>query len=168
MTRAAAVSQLNVWAERTNTKLISREGTKGEVDKVIYDSIQYCKENPEYELVIIDTAGRLQNSAVNMQDLNRMLRVTSKSRKGAPDYVWLVLDSTIGQNSLVQAKEFKKLARINGIILTKMDGTAKGGIILAIANELQVPICYVTNGEQIDDIQPFNAEEFVDSILNTE
>eukprot|EP01080_Neovahlkampfia_damariscottae_P005206 gene5206-8818_t len=167
LTRAAAVSQLKTWAERTETKLISRDGPKGEVDRVIYDSVQFCKQNPSYNLLMVDTAGRLQNSSVNMSDLNRMLHTTSKSRKGAPDFVWLVLDSTIGQNSLQQAKEFKKLARVNGIILTKMDGTAKGGIILAIANELRIPICYVTNGEQINDIKAFDPEEFIDSILST-
>lgn len=164
LVRAAAVQQLRTWAERTNTKVVTRE-KKSETSLVVYDAIQFCLKNPTYDLCIIDTAGRLQNDLSNMSDLEQLTITAWKVRRDAPDHVFLVLDGTVGQNSMVQAREFKKRAKINGIIITKMDGTAKGGIVLAIAHELKVPIYFVGIGEKLDDLLPFDAEKFCDSLL---
>jgi fused signal recognition particle receptor len=162
--RAAAVQQLATWAERTNTKIITRS-KKSETNLVVYDAIQYCHKNPTYDLCIIDTAGRLSNDLVNMNDLEALSITAWKCRRDSPDFVFLVLDSTVGQNSLSQAREFKKRVKVNGIIMTKMDGTAKGGIVLAIANELKIPIYYIGIGEKLDDLVPFDSENFVSSLL---
>ena len=161
--RAAADEQLAVWAERAGVPLIS-QGDGADPAAVVYDAVQSAKAR-KTDLLIVDTAGRLHNKKNLMDELSKMRRVIAREYPEAEVRCMLVLDATTGQNGLQQAKVFKEAAEIGGIILTKLDGTAKGGIAIAIRKELNVPVWYVGVGEGIDDLQSFNPEEFIEALF---
>lgn len=161
--RAAAGEQLEVWAKRANVPII-RHQEGADPAAVVFDAIQSAKAH-NTDLLMVDTAGRLHNKKNLMEELNKIRRVIDKNFPEAEVRSMLVLDATTGQNGLNQAKEFKNSAEIGGIVLTKLDGTAKGGVVLAIEQELQVPVWYVGVGEGIDDLQAFDAKEFIDAIF---
>ena len=161
--RAAAAEQLTVWAERARVPII-KHAEGADPAAVVFDGIQSAKAQGAY-LLIVDTAGRLHNKKNLMDELAKMRRVIDREYPEADTRCILVLDATTGQNGLMQARAFKEVAEINGIILTKLDGTAKGGIALAIRQELEVPVWYIGVGEGIDDLQPFNAKEFVEALF---
>lgn len=163
--RAAAVEQLQAWGSRLDVPVISQP-MGSDSAAVIYDAMQSATAR-HMDVLIADTAGRLQNKANLMEELKKVVRVMQKLNPNAPHEVLLVLDATMGQNSLEQAKEFLKAVGVSGLVLTKLDGTAKGGIIFAIARQLQLPIRYVCVGEQVDDLQPFHAEEFVQALFDS-
>ena len=163
--RAAAVEQLEVWAGRAGVDLIrAREGA--DPAAVVFDGIASSKAKGR-DPVLVDTAGRLHTKVNLMNELEKIRRVAAREVAGAPHEVLLVLDATVGQNGLSQAREFMNVAGVNGVVLTKLDGTAKGGIAVAIACELKLPIRYVGVGESIDDLIPFNVEEYVDALFET-
>ena len=161
--RAAAVEQLEIWAKRANVDIIrAKEGS--DPAAVVFDAIQSGKarnRNP----ILIDTAGRLHNRVNLMNELEKIRRVAARAADGAPHEVLLVLDATVGQNGVQQAREFTNVAGVTGIVLTKLDGTAKGGVAVAIATDLKLPIRYVGVGEGIDDLVPFSADEYVDGLF---
>ncbi|MDR5602213.1 signal recognition particle-docking protein FtsY [Staphylococcus coagulans] len=157
--RAGAIQQLEVWGERVGVDVV-RQGEGSDPAAVMYDAINAAK-NKGVDILICDTAGRLQNKQNLMNELEKVKRVISRSIPEAPHEVLLCLDATTGQNALAQAKAFKEVTNVTGIVLTKLDGTAKGGIVLAIRNELHIPVKYVGLGEKMDDLQPFNAESYV-------
>jgi fused signal recognition particle receptor len=161
--RAAAADQLTVWAERARVPIV-KHAEGADPAAVVYDGIQSAKAQGA-DLLIVDTAGRLHNKKNLMDELSKMRRVIDREYPEADIRCILVLDATTGQNGLAQARAFKEVAEINGIILTKLDGTAKGGIALAIRQELEVPVWYIGVGEGIDDLQPFNAKEFVEALF---
>lgn len=162
--RAAAIEQLQVWADRAEVDLIkSAEGS--DPASVVFDTIQAGKARNS-DVIIIDTAGRLHNKKNLMDELNKISRVIDRELPDASKEVLLVLDATTGQNAVNQAKDFKEAAGITGIILTKLDGTARGGVVLAINNELDVPVKFVGVGEQIDDLQPFDADAFAAGLFD--
>ncbi len=162
--RAAAIEQLQVWADRANVPLIKHaEGS--DPAAVVYDTIQAGKARGS-DVIIIDTAGRLHNKKNLMDELNKISRVIDRELPDASRETLLVLDATTGQNAVNQAKDFKEAAGITGIILTKLDGTARGGVVLAINNELDVPVKFVGVGEQIDDLQPFDADAFASAMFD--
>ena len=161
--RAAAAEQLTVWAERARVPLVKHE-EGADPAAVVYDAIQSAKAQ-QADLLIVDTAGRLHNKKNLMDELNKMRRVIDREYPEADTRCILVLDATTGQNGLQQARAFKEVAEIGGIILTKLDGTAKGGIALAIRQELNVPVWYIGVGEGIDDLQPFSAKDFVEALF---
>jgi len=162
--RAAAIEQLQVWADRAQVPLIKHaEGS--DPAAVVYDTIQAGKARGS-DVIIIDTAGRLHNKKNLMDELNKISRVIDRELPGASRETLLVLDATTGQNAVNQAKDFKEAAGITGIILTKLDGTARGGVVLAINNELDVPVKFVGVGEQIDDLQPFDADAFASALFD--
>ena len=161
--RAAAAEQLTVWAERARVPIVKHE-EGADPAAVVFDGIQSAKAQGA-DLLIVDTAGRLHNKKNLMDELAKMRRVIDREYPEADTRCILVLDATTGQNGLMQARAFKEVAEINGIILTKLDGTAKGGIALAIRQELEVPVWYIGVGEGIDDLQPFNAKEFVEALF---
>lgn len=157
--RAGAIQQLKVWGDRVGVEVVSQsEGS--DPAAVVYDEINAAK-NKGVDILICDTAGRLQNKSNLMQELDKMKRVISRSIPDAPHEALLCLDATTGQNALSQARSFKDVTNVSGIVLTKLDGTAKGGIVLAIRNELHIPVKYVGLGEKLDDLQPFNPESYV-------
>ncbi len=157
--RAGAIEQLKVWGERVGVEVISqKEGS--DPAAVMYDAVNAAK-NRGADILICDTAGRLQNKANLMNELQKVRKVIDRNVPGAPHEVLLALDATTGQNALSQAKSFKEVTQVTGIVLTKLDGTAKGGIVLAIRNELQIPVKFVGLGEKFDDLQPFDAESYV-------
>lgn len=161
--RAAADDQLAVWAKRADVPLVKhQEG--GDPAAVVYDAVQSAKAR-NTDLLIVDTAGRLHNKKNLMDELNKIRRVIDREYPQATMRSMLILDATTGQNGLNQAKQFKEAAEINGIILTKLDGTAKGGIALAIRSELNIPVWYIGVGEGIDDLQAFDAKEFIDALF---
>ena len=161
--RAAAAEQLTVWAERARVPII-KHAEGADPAAVVFDGIQSAKAQGA-DLLIIDTAGRLHNKKNLMDELAKMRRVIDREYPEADTRCILVLDATTGQNGLMQARAFKEVAEINGIILTKLDGTAKGGIALAIRQELEVPVWYIGVGERIDDLQPFVAKDFVEALF---
>lgn len=161
--RAAAAEQLNVWAERSNADIVRHE-EGSDPASVVYDGLCAAKAR-EADVVIIDTAGRLHNKANLMNELNKISRVVRRELPDADVETLMVLDATTGQNGLIQAKQFLETAGITGIVLTKLDGTAKGGIVFAISNELGLPVKYVGVGEGIDDLIPFNPKEFVEALF---
>jgi len=162
--RAAAIEQLQVWADRADVPLIKHaEGS--DPAAVVYDTIQAGKARGS-DVIIIDTAGRLHNKKNLMDELNKISRVIDRELPDASRETLLVLDATTGQNAVNQAKDFKDAAGITGIILTKLDGTARGGVVLAINNELDVPVKFVGVGEQIDDLQPFDADAFASAMFD--
>ena len=161
--RAAAIDQLGVWAQRAGVDMIkSVEGS--DPAAVVFDTIAAAKAR-DADVIICDTAGRLHNKKNLMDELSKMRRVIDREYPEADTRCILALDATTGQNGLIQARAFKEVAEIGGIILTKLDGTAKGGIALAIRQELEVPVWYIGVGEGIDDLQPFNAKDFVDALF---
>ena len=163
--RAAAIEQLEIWAERADVRIIKQqEGS--DPAAVIYDAINACK-GKYVDVLLCDTAGRLHNKKNLMQELKKIYKILDRELPMSGKEVLLVLDATTGQNAVMQAKEFKEAADITGIILTKLDGTAKGGITFAIKNEYDIPVKLVGVGEGIDDIEPFDAKEFVDGIIDT-
>lgn len=164
--RAAAVEQLQVWGERNNVPVVAQH-TGADSASVIYDAIESAKAKG-VDIVIADTAGRLQNKANLMNELSKVVRVMKKLDVHAPHEVMLVLDAGTGQNAISQAKLFSEAVGVSGITLTKLDGTAKGGIIFAIAKQFGLPIRYIGVGEQADDLRPFVAQEFVDALFDNE
>lgn len=164
--RAAAVEQLKVWGERNDVPVIAQH-TGADSASVIYDALQSATAK-QADILIADTAGRLHTRDNLMEELKKIIRVAQKIDPNAPHETMLVLDATMGQNALQQARVFHKMINLTGIAITKLDGTAKGGIIFAIANELNLPIRYIGVGESIDDLRPFNAKEFVDALLTQE
>ena len=161
--RAAAVEQLEVWAGRAGVDIVrAKEGS--DPAAVVFDAIQSGKARGR-DPILVDTAGRLHTRVNLMHELEKIRRVAGRAAEGAPHEVLLVLDATVGQNGLQQAKEFTQVAGVTGIVLTKLDGTAKGGVAVAIANDLKLPIQYVGVGEGIDDLIPFSPAEYVDALF---
>ena len=161
--RAAAIEQLEVWGERTGIQVI-RQNTGADPSAVMFDALSAAKAR-QVDYVIIDTAGRLQTKTNLMLELEKMRRTASRIIPDAPHEVLLVLDATTGQNGLEQARKFTESSGVTGIVLTKLDGTAKGGVVVAIARELGLPIRYIGVGEKIDDLLPFDPERFIDSLF---
>jgi fused signal recognition particle receptor len=162
--RAAAIEQLEVWGQRTGTEVI-RTKAGGDPAAVLYDALQAANAR-HIDCVIVDTAGRLHTKSNLMQELEKMRRTAQRIIPGAPHEVLLVIDATTGQNGLQQAKQFTDAAAVTGVVLTKLDGTAKGGVIVAIARELGLPVRYVGVGEKAGDLLPFDPKEFVDSLFS--
>ena len=161
--RAAAVEQLEVWAGRAGVDIVrAKEGS--DPAAVVFDAIQSGKARGR-DPILVDTAGRLHTRVNLMNELEKIRRVAGRAAEGAPHEVLLVLDATVGQNGLQQAKEFTQVAGVTGIVLTKLDGTAKGGVAVAIAHDLKLPIQYVGVGEGIDDLIPFSSDEYVDALF---
>jgi fused signal recognition particle receptor len=161
--RAAAIEQLEVWGDRTETAVI-RQKQGADPSAVVFDALQAAKSRA-VEYVIVDTAGRLQTKANLMAELEKMRRTAARVIDDAPHEVLLVLDATTGQNGLEQARKFTETSGVTGIVLTKLDGTAKGGIVIAIARELGLPIRFIGVGEKVDDLLPFDPERFIDSLF---
>ena len=161
--RAGAVEQLDIWAKRTGIDIFVGKENQ-DPSSVIYDATRKFKED-NYDILICDTAGRLHNKKNLMDELEKMNRVIEKNLPDITKNVIMVLDATTGQNGVSQINSFFKSTNVNGIILTKLDSTAKGGVVFSIVSELKIPILYVGTGEQIDDIEPFNIEDFVDAII---
>ena len=157
--RAGAIDQLVVWGERVGVEVI-RQSEGSDPAAVMYDAIRAAKSR-KVDVLICDTAGRLQNKVNLMNELEKVHRVIGKEVEGAPHEVLLALDATTGQNALIQAQTFKEATNVTGIVLTKLDGTAKGGIVLAIRNKLNIPVKFVGLGEGMDDLQPFDPEKYV-------
>jgi fused signal recognition particle receptor len=162
--RAAAVEQLEIWAERAGVDVI-RQKTGADPSAVVFDALQAAKARA-VDYVIIDTAGRLHTKENLMAELEKMRRTCQRVVPGSPHEVWLVLDATTGQNGLEQARKFTESAGVTGILLTKLDGTAKGGVVVAIARELNLPIRFIGVGEKIDDLLPFEPERFIASLFD--
>ena len=161
--RAAAIEQLEVWGERTGIQVI-RQNTGSDPSAVMFDALSAAKAR-KIDYVIVDTAGRLQTKTNLMAELEKMRRTASRVIPDSPHEVLLVLDATTGQNGLEQARKFTEASGVTGIVLTKLDGTAKGGVVVAIARELGLPIRFVGVGEKIDDLLPFDPERFIDSLF---
>ncbi|WP_425478086.1 signal recognition particle-docking protein FtsY [Desulfurobacterium atlanticum] len=162
--RAAAIEQLEVWAQRSGARII--KGNEGaDPASVVFDAVQSVKAKGD-DVLIIDTAGRLHNKDRLMKEIQKIKKVVSKELPGEPSEILLVLDANTGQNAISQAKAFKEITDVTGIALTKLDGTAKGGIVIAISNELKIPIKYVGIGEKIEDLRKFNPEEFVEGLFS--
>ena len=161
--RAAAADQLEIWAERSGSGIV-RQSEGADPASVVYDGIQSAKAKGA-DVIIIDTAGRLHNKTNLMNELNKISRIVERELPNAAKEVLLVLDGTTGQNGLIQAKQFKEIAGVTAIALTKLDGTAKGGIVIAVADSLQIPVKFVGVGEKADDLMPFEAKDFVEALL---
>jgi fused signal recognition particle receptor len=161
--RAAAVDQLQIWADRAGVDMVrAKEGS--DPAAVVFDAMTAAKARRR-DVVLVDTAGRLHTRTNLMNELDKIRRVASREVSGAPHEVLLVLDATVGQNGIAQAREFTNVAGVTGIVLTKLDGTAKGGVAIAIAHDLKLPIRYVGVGEGVDDLLPFSPREYVDAIF---
>ena len=161
--RAAAIEQLGIWAERIGVEMI-RGQYNADPAALCYEAYE-AADKRDVEFLICDTAGRLHTRVNLMTELDKIRRIAAREVEGAPHEVLLVLDATVGQNGLAQAREFMSVAGVNGIVLTKLDGTAKGGVAVAIAHDLKLPIRYVGVGEGIDDLIPFSADEYVDGLF---
>ena len=162
--RAAAIEQLEVWAQRSGVALIkTKQG--GDPSAALYDACAAAKAR-DIQVLLVDTAGRLHTKTDLMKELDKMRRTAEKLIPGAPHQVLLVMDATTGQNGLTQARLFTESARVTGIVLTKLDGTAKGGIVLAIATELGLPVVYAGTGEKLEDLIPFDSKSFIDSLID--
>ena len=162
--RAAAIEQLEVWASRSGVPLIkTMQG--GDPSAALYDTCSAAKARGT-SVLIVDTAGRLHTKTDLMKELDKMRRTAEKLIPGAPHQTLLVMDATTGQNGLIQARLFTEAARVTGIVLTKLDGTAKGGTMLAIATELGLPVVYAGTGEKIEDLLPFDSKSFIDSLVD--
>ena len=161
--RAAAADQLEIWAERTGAAIV-RQNEGADPAAVVFDGIKSAKAR-DVDVIIIDTAGRLHNKVNLMNELNKISRVVDRELPNASKEVLLVLDGTTGQNGLIQAKQFKEIVGVTAIALTKLDGTAKGGIVIAVADVLQIPVKFIGVGEKVDDLMPFNPEEFVRALF---
>jgi fused signal recognition particle receptor len=161
--RAAAIEQLEVWAQRSGVQIIkTKQG--GDPSAALYDACAAAKAR-SIDILIVDTAGRLHTKTDLMKELDKMRRTAEKLVPGAPHQTLLVMDATTGQNGLTQARLFTEAARVTGIVLTKLDGTAKGGIVLAIATELGLPVVYAGTGEKLEDILPFESKSFIESLI---
>jgi len=161
--RAAAAEQLTIWAERAGADIVRHE-EGSDPAAVVFDSIAAAKARNK-DIIIIDTAGRLHNKQNLMNELSKIRRIISRELPDADIETLLVLDATTGQNGLLQAKSFQEAAELTGVVLTKLDGTAKGGIVFAIAKELELPVKFIGVGEQVDDLMPFEAQSFVEALL---
>jgi len=161
--RAAANEQLEIWAQRAGVEIIMQK-QGADPAAVAFDTVKSAQAKGK-DIVIIDTAGRLHTKGNLMQELEKITRVITKLKPSGPDEVFLVLDATTGQNAIVQAKEFRKVANLTGIVLTKLDGTAKGGVVIPIVDELRIPVRFIGVGEKIDDLQVFNSIEFVEALF---
>ena len=161
--RAAAADQLEIWAKRAECEIV-RQNEGADPGAVLFDALQAAKARG-VDVVLCDTAGRLHNKANLMAELAKLSKIIDRECPGAARETLLVLDATTGQNGLIQARTFKETAGLTGIVLTKLDGTAKGGIAVAIRNEMGLPVRYIGLGEQLDDMQPFDAKQFVDAIF---
>lgn len=161
--RAAAADQLSVWAERSGATIV-RQNEGADPASVVYDGIQSAKAK-KTDVIIVDTAGRLHNKQNLMNELGKIRRIIDRELPDASKEVLLVLDGTTGQNGLIQAKQFKEIAGVTSVTLTKLDGTAKGGIVIAVADALQIPVKFIGVGEQADDLMPFEAKPFVEALL---
>jgi len=164
--RAAAVDQLTIWSDRVGVPIVKKE-MGSDPSSVAFDTVASGMAK-DVDVIIIDTAGRLHNKAYLMDELGKIRRVISKKMPDAPHEVLLVLDGSTGQNALEQAKHFTAATEVSAIAITKLDGTAKGGVVLAIANQFKIPVKYIGVGEKMDDLQIFNKEEFVDSLFSLE
>ncbi|NLJ30230.1 MAG: signal recognition particle-docking protein FtsY [Clostridiales bacterium] len=162
--RAAAIEQLEVWAQRSGAELV-KQSQGSDPAAVVFDAISAAKAR-NADVVICDTAGRLHNKKHLMDELSKISRVIDRELPGADREVLLVLDATTGQNAVNQAREFKNAAGITGIVLTKLDGTARGGVVLAIREELDLPVKFIGVGEQVDDLQPFDADQFAEALFS--
>ena len=163
--RAAAVDQLKVWGERTDCKVITGE-EGSDPASVIFNTVRHgCEVNADF--ILADTAGRLHTKSDLMEELKKVGRAAGKSLDGAPHETWLVVDGTTGQNAVLQARQFNEALGLTGVILTKLDGTAKGGVVVGIANELAIPVRFVGVGEQADDLRPFHAPSFVSGLFES-
>jgi fused signal recognition particle receptor len=162
--RAAAVDQLTIWSERTGVPIVKKE-MGSDPSSVAFDTVQSALAR-DVDVAIIDTAGRLHNKAGLMEELGKIRRVIGKKMPDAPHEVLLVLDGSTGQNAIEQAKQFTAATDVTAIAITKLDGTAKGGVVLAIANQFKIPVKYIGVGERMEDLQLFNRAEFVDSLFN--
>jgi fused signal recognition particle receptor len=161
--RAAAAEQLEIWAGRTGAAMVrGKEGA--DPSSVIFDGIKRAATEG-FDVAIADTAGRLHTKTDLMQELQKVRRVLGKAAPGAPHETWLVIDSTSGQNAIAQAQIFTEAMAVSGIVLTKLDGTAKGGVILGIADQLKIPVRYVGIGERVEDLRPFDPAEFVEALF---
>lgn len=161
--RAAATEQLEIWGERTGARVI--KGQPGsDPASVVFNAVEYAKQN-QADVVLCDTAGRLHTKTELMDEIKKIKRACQKARAGAPDATWLVVDATTGQNAVQQAKEFHQALGLSGVVLTKLDGTAKGGVVVAIADQLKLPVCFVGVGEKAGDLRPFSRTDFVDAIF---
>ena len=161
--RAAAADQLEIWSERSGADIV-RQHEGADPASVVYDGIQAARAR-DVDVIIVDTAGRLHNKANLMNELNKISRILGRELPEASKEVLLVLDGTTGQNGLIQAKTFKEIAGVTAIALTKLDGTAKGGIVIAVSDALQIPVKFVGVGEKADDLMPFEPRNFVDALL---
>ena len=161
--RAAAVEQLEIWAKRSGADIVKREESVDPAS-VVYDAIKITREQ-DADVLIVDTAGRLHNKKYLMDELNKIQKVINKEMQEADKEVLLVIDGTTGQNAIAQVKAFKEEADITGLVLTKLDGTAKGGVIVGIVEENKIPVKFIGVGEQIDDMEIFNSEDFVKAII---
>ena len=161
--RAAAADQLEIWAERSGAAIV-RQTEGADPASVVYDGIQSARAKA-VDVIIIDTAGRLHNKANLMNELNKISRIVNRELPNAAKEVLLVLDGTTGQNGLIQAKQFKEIAGVTAIALTKLDGTAKGGIVISVADALQIPVKFVGVGEKAEDLMPFEARDFVEALI---
>ena len=164
--RAAAADQLEIWAERSGAAIV-RQHEGADPASVVFDGIQSAKARGS-DVIIIDTAGRLHNKQNLMNELNKISRIVKRELPEAATEVLLVLDGTTGQNGLIQAKQFKEIAGVTAVAVTKLDGTAKGGIVIAVADALQIPVKFIGVGEQAEDLMPFEAEGFIDALLEDE
>ncbi len=163
--RAGATKQLELWGERTNCHVVSGKEAQ-DPSSVIYDALDYCKQN-DVDVLICDTAGRLQNKVNLMKELEKINKVINREVENAPHETLLVLDGTTGQNGISQAKVFSEVTDVTGIVLTKLDGTSKGGIVLAIKELVNIPVKYVGLGEQADDLEQFDVEKYVYGLFKT-
>jgi fused signal recognition particle receptor len=161
--RAAAVEQLEVWAKRSSTTIV-RGKESADPSSVIFDGVKRAATEG-FDVAIADTAGRLHTKTDLMQELQKVRRVVAKASAGAPHETWLVIDATSGQNAIAQAQIFTEAMAVSGIVLTKLDGTAKGGVILGIADQLKIPVRYIGVGEKVEDLRPFDPDEFVDALF---
>lgn len=161
--RAAAADQLEIWSQRSGVDIV-RQHEGADPASVVFDGISAAKARGT-DVILCDTAGRLHNKANLMNELGKISRIIDRELPDASKEVLLVLDGTTGQNGLIQAKQFKEIAGVTGVVLTKLDGTAKGGIVIAVADELQIPVKYIGVGEGIDDLMPFDAESFVEALI---
>ena len=161
--RAAAVEQLEIWAKRAGADIVKREEGVDPAS-VVYDAIKITKEK-QADILIVDTAGRLHNKKYLMDELNKIQKVINKEMEEADKEVLLVIDGTTGQNAISQVKAFQQEANITGLVLTKLDGTAKGGVVIGIVEENKIPVKFIGIGEQIDDMEVFQASDFVKAIL---
>ena len=161
--RAGAIEQLSIWAERSGAEFVAK-GEGSDPAAVCFDALETARTKG-HDVVLLDTAGRLQSVKPLMEELGKVHRVVGKAVPGAPHEVLLVLDGTMGQNAISQARTFKQVTGVTGVVLTKLDGTAKGGVVVAVMEELGLPVKFIGFGEQIDDLRPFDGEAFAQALL---